>query len=170
MFSTQNITNATPQQMALQCFETLRHSSQLSYQSGCILDVGITLLKNSTHLTKNELDKIIVGTLLLTLARDDFKYGADHLNADITRQIFSIVKCPPYSHNFFNENYNKQDILSLGKTVLEEKTIAFNGTFSLVANIQAMIENNMPFIDNRYFEEYGIKHAVTGMKLSELNN
>lgn len=170
MFSAKNINNATSQQLAAKLFDQLIASGKFATQANTILAIGKKLLDESKNLTRIEFDKIVIGTLLLALARNDSKYYfhnkcvPENLNAETFQHITSksIKPSPFYVSNFYSEH----EIRLTGKMVLEDKTIAFDGTFSKQESVQKMIANGLPFMDNQYLEDYDIK-PVRHLKCSQ---
>lgn len=160
MFSTTTVNNAIPKQRAEELFTTLVNSTKLATQANNVLEKGVELLNESVDLTRIELDKIIIGTILFALYQDHFKY---YYNSNIPKQLhaetFQQIMNEMNELQAFPNNIIKNSILSIGKKVLEDKTIAFNGIFSQVNDIQSMITTGLPFMTSDYLEAYDIKPA-----------
>lgn len=131
-------------------FNDLVGTSRLAEESNTTLWQGCNLLNEAENQT--EVDKILVGILLLALWRNDMKYGYDDGGIENLDKAISAEK-----------HIWGRPIL-VGEKALFDKTIPFEGRFSNNLTIQSMISNALLEIKEVYFEEYGI---LASMKLEE---
>jgi len=143
--------------LAQNLFDELESSSKFAAEANDFFEMGSTYIKESKNLTQLELDKIVVGTLLLAFRRHDFKYMASksvakHVDEKMKEAISGLGLGLQGGVLNPSKMYQIEHVLLVGKKILEEKAIPFNGIFSQVKETQEMIETQLPYMSGDYLK------------------
>jgi hypothetical protein len=150
----------TPREQIIYCLKKLIGCGKLSNSADSIMYYASDLLEKPNTLSQDELNIFLVGTLFTAFVQADFKYESlanIPKNFDQRTRDLIWVTLQPLCPNDI-----ETQIKTVGEMILKHKIIPFDGVvFSNIPEVQKIIKSNLLFLDDRYFEKYGIKPSVT---------